>query len=268
MEVWKRALPSLKQSSRLSRLEKTSCARSAACARICTKKSADSVPRCTASSPRRPGASSAPCSPSAVCSPPRCSSSRVTFTELLLAGILGLAATSPAWAINKCTGKDGKVVYQDAPCDNTTAKTEDVKTWGAGKAAPSAPGTNSLGSKPVVANADLQGPEQAEPLLAIYRRWVDAERLATSTARVALAGPVATMQAVHRDAQVVRVPACMAEARKALIELTGKSTTALIEFMRQNELQTMVYSIVDRKSLVRAFEAHIERADCDAQASR
>lgn len=28
----------------------------------------------------------------------------------------GCCFAAPAWAINKCTGKDGKVVYQDAPC--------------------------------------------------------------------------------------------------------------------------------------------------------
>lgn len=27
-----------------------------------------------------------------------------------------LAAAAPAWAINKCTGADGKVTFQDAPC--------------------------------------------------------------------------------------------------------------------------------------------------------
>ena len=27
-----------------------------------------------------------------------------------------LALTAPSWAVNKCTGADGKVVFQDAPC--------------------------------------------------------------------------------------------------------------------------------------------------------
>ncbi len=36
--------------------------------------------------------------------------------KLLVAGILVLLTTSPAHAINKCTGSDGKIVYQDAPC--------------------------------------------------------------------------------------------------------------------------------------------------------
>ena len=40
-----------------------------------------------------------------------------------------LLAASPAWAINKCTGPDGKVVYQDAPCSNASKSSEQVKTW-------------------------------------------------------------------------------------------------------------------------------------------
>jgi hypothetical protein len=35
---------------------------------------------------------------------------------VLLAMSVAAAAVSPAWAINKCTGADGKVVFQDAPC--------------------------------------------------------------------------------------------------------------------------------------------------------
>ncbi len=42
--------------------------------------------------------------------------------EILWAALL--LATSPAWAINKCTGTDGKVAYQDAPCTGKGEKIE------------------------------------------------------------------------------------------------------------------------------------------------
>lgn len=171
-------------------------------------------------------------------------------------------------AINKCTHKDGRVVYQDAPCQNTSASTGQVKTWGAGQAAPGATGTTSAGFKRVEPNGNLQGPEEAKPILGVYRRWVDAERLASSTARISLAGPVATMQAVQREAEALSVPACLSDARRALVDLTAQSTTALIEFMRKNELQSMVYTLADRGSLVRAFESEIERSRCELQAVR
>ncbi|WP_255568834.1 DUF4124 domain-containing protein [Comamonas sp. NLF-1-9] len=37
------------------------------------------------------------------------------FAVLLFLGCAALASAN-AWAINKCTGPDGKVVFQDLPC--------------------------------------------------------------------------------------------------------------------------------------------------------
>jgi len=37
---------------------------------------------------------------------------------------LALAFVAPAWAINKCTGADGKVSFQDAPCAGQGEKIE------------------------------------------------------------------------------------------------------------------------------------------------
>lgn len=179
-----------------------------------------------------------------------------------------LAASMPATAINKCTQHDGKIVYQDAPCQNSAATAAPVKTWGAGQAESGATGTTAAGFKRVDPNGSLPGPAEAGQLLAIYRRWVDAERLASATGRIALSGPVATMQAVQREAESVAVPACLGDAKQALVDLTTKSTTALIEFMRKNELQSMVYTIVDRGALIRSFESRIESASCEKSAAR
>lgn len=186
--------------------------------------------------------------------------------HILAVSAAALACLSgSALAINKCTQKDGKVVYQDAPCLNTAATTEQVKTWGAGQAAPSAGGTTAAGFKRVDPNANLQGPPEATALLGVYRRWVDAERLASATGRIALAGPVASMQAVQRDAEAITVAPCLGDAKKALVDLTTKSTTALIEFMRKNEVQSLLYTVADRGDLVRTFESQIERASCEAK---
>jgi hypothetical protein len=37
---------------------------------------------------------------------------------------LALGSVAPAWAINKCTGDDGKVSFQDAPCPGDGEKIE------------------------------------------------------------------------------------------------------------------------------------------------
>jgi hypothetical protein len=51
--------------------------------------------------------------------------------------LAALMATGQANAINKCTGPDGKVVFQDAPC---AGKGEAVRILGAGQADPNSQG--------------------------------------------------------------------------------------------------------------------------------
>lgn len=50
--------------------------------------------------------------------------SKTTCSAMLLALVL----SAPAHAVNKCTGADGKVTFQDAPCPNNAAAAE-VKIW-------------------------------------------------------------------------------------------------------------------------------------------
>jgi len=40
---------------------------------------------------------------------------------------LGFGFVAPAWAINKCTGADGKVAFQDAPCVGGQSEKIDVR---------------------------------------------------------------------------------------------------------------------------------------------
>lgn len=54
------------------------------------------------------------------------------FRLLLIATLL---AASPAWAINKCTGADGKVAFQDAPCAGKGEKIEVHPASGPARAA-------------------------------------------------------------------------------------------------------------------------------------
>lgn len=64
----------------------------------------------------------------------------------LLAITAALAALSaPAWAVNKCTGPDGKVSFQDAPC---AGRGEAIKVWTSQGEAPPKPAPEKL---PVVA---------------------------------------------------------------------------------------------------------------------
>lgn len=43
--------------------------------------------------------------------------------------VIVACAASSALAVNKCTLADGKIVYQDAPCDSSAKSSEPIKTW-------------------------------------------------------------------------------------------------------------------------------------------
>lgn len=63
--------------------------------------------------------------------------------QIILCAATLLALCPPAMAINKCTGADGKVSFQDGPCDAGAKSAGKVKTWEAAPpvAASAAPGT-------------------------------------------------------------------------------------------------------------------------------
>jgi hypothetical protein len=175
--------------------------------------------------------------------------------NLALLALFACLVPSAAVAINKCKGKDGATVYQDAPCDNASTSVEKVKTWD------NSPG-NYTGYSSDQSNEKIVGPEQAGELLGIYRRWIDAERLALSTGRIALSGPVASLQALQREAESAKTDICMSESKAALVELIKKNTTVMLQFMRRDELGGMVYQFLDRPKMVARFEGGIKNSKC------
>ena len=177
---------------------------------------------------------------------------------LLLAAMV---CTVPAWAINKCTMPGGKVVYQDALCSASSTNAQEVKTWvNSGYAGDTPKPTRSKGVQP---NTKLEGPEQAAPLLDLYRRWVDAERLAMATSRIALAGPAAALQGLQREAQALKSPPCLQMAQMSLQTLVGKSVESVLQFMGKEELTGMLYQHVERPKLIPQFEREVANAKCD-----
>lgn len=179
------------------------------------------------------------------------------FKTALCAAALALAA--PVWAVNKCTLPGGKVVYQDAMCGTSSTNAEQVKTWtNSGNG-----GDRPVPSKVVSPNVRLEGPEQAAPLLDLYRRWADAERLAMATSRIALAGPAAALQGLQREAQALKAPPCLNLALLSLQTLVGKSVESILQFMGKEEVTGMLYQIVERPKLIPQFEREVVNARCE-----
>jgi len=84
-----------------------------------------------------------------------------------------------------------------------------------------------------------------------------------STARIALPAPVASLQAIHREAEATSTVPCLTGAKTALVALTGRSVETLIQFMQKKELQGMVYQFLDRPKLIQAFEVAVGNATCE-----
>ena len=170
-----------------------------------------------------------------------------------------LFAASPAWAVNKCTLPSGEVVYQDAMCAASSSNSQRVQLWtnsgyqGSGRAP----------DKHIQPNKKLEGPEQAAPLLDLYRRWIDAERLAMATSRIALAGPASALQGLQREAQALKSPACLQMAQLSLQTLIGKSAESILQFMGKEEVTGMLYQLVERPKLIPQFEREVANAVCE-----
>jgi hypothetical protein len=114
------------------------------------------------------------------------------FHALIVAQAALLCA--PVWAVNKCTGPDGRVSFQDTACAITAKSSEKVKIWGSEGGKEGYTLTKPVGLPAVIPNAKLTGPPGSEALVGLYRRWADAEKLAMSTGRIALAAPAANLQ--------------------------------------------------------------------------
>lgn len=167
-----------------------------------------------------------------------------------------------AHAVNKCTDpKTGKVTYSDAPCASAQQSTK--MEW-----APSfevnvvEPPARTRRAEPDPA---VRGPAEASQLVDLYKRWIDAEKLAGSTARVALAGPVGALQELRRQAEAVQAPSCLTDTHKSLVKLLGASVDSYLSFMRQDrDLRTTLYHRVDRDTMIRSFEGNLGSANCKA----
>ncbi|MBP8140597.1 MAG: DUF4124 domain-containing protein [Acidovorax sp.] len=174
-----------------------------------------------------------------------------------VAVLLSLALCAPAWGISKCTGADGKVTYQDVPCAAAIPKTETVKIWSNQNSSHAEPSSRS-----VQPNFDLVAPAAGASLFNIYRRWADAEKLAMATSRIALAKPVADLQALQREVESAQVAACMDDAKKSLTKLISKNVEVMINFMQKEQLSGMVYQFVDRAIMIKSFEQDMTTAKC------
>lgn len=64
-----------------------------------------------------------------------------------------------------------------------------------------------------------------------YVRWTDAVKVAESTGRAALSGPISTLQAIRRDTQTITVAPCMDAAKASLVASMDHTIEGFLAFM-------------------------------------
>lgn len=67
---------------------------------------------------------------------------------------------------------------------------------------------------------------------AVVARWEDAVKVASTTGRISLPGPVAALQAVKRDAEQLTVPPCLDGAKAELLKSMDSTVEGFLVFMR------------------------------------
>lgn len=77
-----------------------------------------------------------------------------------------------------------------------------------------------------------------------HRKWVDTSELASSTSRLSLSGPVATLQSILRDSEAVLVPPCLSDAKTKLLTGMRLDIDGYLTFMRDanNKFTTLILS--------------------------
>lgn len=76
----------------------------------------------------------------------------------------------------------------------------------------------------------------------LHSRWKDASALAASTARIALATPVASLQAIRRETSEMVVPVCLDGAKAALLQGMDKEIEGYMIFMQDAKLGKILAS--------------------------
>lgn len=69
----------------------------------------------------------------------------------------------------------------------------------------------------------------------VLARFYDANRVAGGTSRIALAQPVAAMQALHREATQLAIPPCLATGRDDFVDSMRESIEAYLAFMENRD---------------------------------
>lgn len=97
----------------------------------------------------------------------------------------------------------------------------------------------------------------------IAERWDDANSIAGSAARIALAAPVSDLQKIKREANELGVPGCLAPAKRTLLASMEASIDAYLAFMQRNDDLTVSTKMLLAETKKSTFASELRRvSDC------
>lgn len=93
----------------------------------------------------------------------------------------------------------------------------------------------------------------------IHARYADAKRIASATSRIALSGPVASLQSLSREAKALDLPPCLADARASLALSIDQSVDGSLMFMANEKWNeaTMLAKFASSEETLKMYERKI-----------
>ena len=171
--------------------------------------------------------------------------------------------------VYRCQGTDGKVVYSDKPCtgkedqkvlDGRNAQYRDEankrRAEMAQQQAQQVEEAKALGTvlegiaqEIRIAKTTLVARRGTDTdlakLLELNAFWDETAKLASSTARIALAAPVARLQDIKYRARAIDIRPCYEPAKRALLSKMDTRIETMLAFMRQEETAVTISQLVE-----------------------
>lgn len=91
-------------------------------------------------------------------------------------------------------------------------------------------------AKAAIEKERVETKKSFDDLRALFDKWSDAEKLASSAPRISLATPVASLQEIKRQTASTNVAPCLSAAKEALVDGMSLKIDAYISFMQRHSL--------------------------------
>lgn len=97
----------------------------------------------------------------------------------------------------------------------------------------------------------------------LMSRWTDAQRVAGATGRIALSGPIASLQSLRREAETVVVPSCLASGKADLLQAMTIIVDAFFAFSLNTDKMGELDASIKFATAKPLFERYaVARAAC------